>query len=97
MSPRSLEPTTRGAATRTQALTLTCPASAKGVKLDDIRKYGHVLTPGRYAGSEEVEDDGEPFEEKMERLTATLRDQIAKSTKLDATIVGNLKELGYGE
>ena len=44
----------------------------KAAKLDEIRKHGHVLTPGRYVGAEEVEDDGEPFEEKMKRLTATV-------------------------
>jgi type I restriction enzyme M protein len=55
-----------------------------------------VLTPGRYVGAEAQEDDGEPFEEKMKRLTATLRAQQAEAVKLDATIAANLKELGYG-
>jgi len=64
--------------------------------LDDIRKHGHVLTPGRYVGAEEIEDDGEPFEEKIQRLTATLRQQQAEAAKLDAVITANLKELGYG-
>jgi type I restriction enzyme M protein len=73
------------------------PGFCKGAKLDDIRKYGHVLTPGRYVGAEEIEDDGEPFEEKMMRLVATLRDQTAAAAKLDAAIAANLKELGYGE
>jgi len=68
----------------------------KAAKLDDIRKHGHVLTPGRYVGAEAVEDDGEPFEEKMKRLTATLREQQAEGAKLDAAIAKNLKELGYG-
>ena len=68
----------------------------KAAKLDDIRKHGHVLTPGRYVGAEAVEDDGEPFEEKMKRLTATLREQQAEAAKLDAAIAANLKELGYG-
>ncbi len=65
-------------------------------KLEDIRKHGHVLTPGRYVGAEAQEDDGEPFEEKMKRLAATLREQQAEAAKLDAAIVANLKELGYG-
>jgi type I restriction enzyme M protein len=65
-------------------------------KLDDIRKHGHVLTPGRYVGAEAQEDDGEPFPEKMKRLTATLRQQQAEAAKLDAAIAANLKELGYG-
>jgi type I restriction enzyme M protein len=68
----------------------------KAVTLDDIRKHGHVLTPGRYVGAEEIEDDGEPFEEKMQRLTATLREQQAEAAKLDTTIAANLKGLGYG-
>jgi len=68
----------------------------KSATLDDIRKHGHVLTPGRYVGAEAQEDDGEPFEEKMQRLTATLREQQAAATKLDAAIAANLKGLGYG-
>jgi type I restriction enzyme M protein len=68
----------------------------KSATLDDIRKHGHVLTPGRYVGAESTEDDGEPFEEKMKRLAATLRDQQAEAAKLDAAIAANLKELGYG-
>ena len=55
-----------------------------------------MLTPGRYVGAEAQEDDGEPFEEKMNRLTTTLREQQAEAAKLDATITANLKELGYG-
>jgi type I restriction enzyme M protein len=55
-----------------------------------------VLTPGRYVGAEAVEDDGELFEEKMQRLAATLREQQAEGAKLDAAIAVNLKELGYG-
>jgi type I restriction enzyme M protein len=64
--------------------------------LDEVRKHGHVLTPGRYVGAEAVEDDGEPFEEKMQRLTALLREQQAEAVRLDAAIAANLKELGYG-
>ncbi len=69
----------------------------KSARLEEIRKHGHVLTPGRYVGAEAVEDDGEPFEEKMRRLTATLREQQAEGAKLDAAIAANLRELGYGE
>jgi type I restriction enzyme M protein len=68
----------------------------KGATLDDVRKHGHVLTPGRYVGAEATEDDGEPFEEKMKRLTATLAEQQQEAAKLDAAITANLKELGYG-
>ena len=73
------------------------PGFCKAAKLDEIRKHGHVLTPGRYVGAEAVEDDGEPFEEKMGRLAATLRQQQAEAARLDAAIAANLKELGYGE
>lgn len=64
--------------------------------LDDLRKNGHVLTPGRYVGAEAQDDDGEPFDEKMKRLTATLRHQQAEAATLDTNIAPNLKELGYG-
>ncbi len=64
-------------------------------KLDDIRKHGHVLTPGRYVGAEAAEDDGEPFDEKMKRLAAQWREQQAEAAKLDVAIATNLKELGY--
>ena len=68
----------------------------KSATLDEIRKHDYVLTPGRYVGAEAQQDDGEPFEEKMKRLVATLRKQQAETAKLDAAIVANLKELGYG-
>ncbi|MGP0595268.1 type I restriction-modification system subunit M [Nitrospira sp. T9] len=73
------------------------PGFCKSVALDDIRKHGHVLTPGRYVGAEVAEEDAEPFEEKMLRLAATLRQQQAEAAKLDMAIAANLKELGYGE
>jgi len=68
----------------------------KSAVLDEIRKHGHVLTPGRYVGAEELEEDGEPFDEKMTRLTAKLREQMEQGRKLDAAIEANLRELGYG-
>ena len=58
------------------------PGFCKSATLEEIRKHGHVLTPGRYVGAEAQEDDGEPFEEKMQRLTATLREQQAEAAKL---------------
>jgi type I restriction enzyme M protein len=73
------------------------PGFCKAAKLDEIRKQGHVLTPGRYVGAEAAEDDGEAFEEKMKRLTATLHEQQAAAAELDNAIATNLKELGYGE
>lgn len=69
----------------------------KSATLDDIGKHSHVLTPGRYVGAAEQEDDGEPFEEKMFRLTSMWREQRIAAAKLDAAIEVNLKELGYGE
>ena len=73
------------------------PGFCKSATLEDIRKHGHVLTPGRYVGAQAAEDDGEPFDEKMKRLTATLREQQAEAAKLDAAIAANLRDLGYGE
>jgi type I restriction enzyme M protein len=73
------------------------PGFCKSATLEEVRKHGHVLTPGRYVGAEAQEDDGEPFEEKMKRLVATLREQRAEAARLDAAIAANLKELGYGE
>jgi type I restriction enzyme M protein len=72
------------------------PGFCKSVPLDEVRKHGHVLTPGRYVGAEAQEEGGEPFEEKMKRLTATLREQQAEAAKLDAAIAASLKELGFG-
>jgi type I restriction enzyme M protein len=63
--------------------------------LDDIRKHEHVLTPGRYVGAEEQEEDGEAFADKMARLTAQLAEQFAESTKLEGEIKKNLAGLGY--
>jgi type I restriction enzyme M protein len=67
----------------------------KSATTAEIAAHGHVLTPGRYVGAEEVEDDGEPFEEKMPRLVAELQAQFAESAKLEQTIKANLKGLGY--
>jgi type I restriction enzyme M protein len=72
------------------------PGFCRSATLEEMRKHGHVLTPGRYAGTEAQEDDGEPFEEKMKRLAATLRERHAEAAKLDAAIAANLRELGYG-
>lgn len=66
----------------------------KSASMEEIRKHGHVLTPGRYVGAAEQEDDGEPFEEKMLRLSALWREQRAAAAKLDEAIEANLKELG---
>jgi type I restriction enzyme M protein len=73
------------------------PGFCKSALLDEIRQHNHILTPGRYVGAAEVEDDGEPFEEKMARLTADLRAQMAQAATLDQQIWKNLEVLGYGE
>ena len=69
----------------------------KAADLEEIEKQGHVLTPGRYVGAAAVEDDGEPFEDKMQRLTADLQAQFAESDVLETRINANLQEFGYGE
>lgn len=73
------------------------PGFCKSASLDEIRKHGHVLTPGRYVGAEAQEDDGEPFDEKMQRLIAQLREQQAEAARLDDAIAKNLEALGYGK
>ena len=64
-------------------------------RLAEIRKHGHVLTPGRYVGAQTAEDEAEPFDDKMKRLATTLRAQHAEAANLDAAIAASLKELGY--
>jgi len=68
----------------------------KSANLDDIKKHDYVLTPGRYVGAVAQEDDGEPFAEKMARLTTQLSEQFAESERLEAEIKRNLGGLGYG-
>ncbi len=72
------------------------PGFCKSATTAEIAAHSHVLTPGRYVGAEEVEDDGEPFEEKMPRLVAELHAQFAESAKLEQAIKANLRGLGYG-
>lgn len=66
---------------------------ARVAKLDEIKEHDYVLTPGRYVGSEEVEEDDEAFAEKMERLTAELNEQFAKSHELEDKIKENLEKI----
>ena len=65
------------------------------VTTQDIAKQDYILTPGRYVGIEEQEDDGEPFEEKMGRLTSELSELFAKSHELEAEIKERLGAIGY--
>jgi type I restriction enzyme M protein len=69
----------------------------KSARLDEVRSHGHVLTPGRYVGAAEVEEDGEPFEEKLARLTKTLEEQFAEGAKLEKAIRRSLKSIGHVE
>ena len=65
------------------------------VELSGLAKQDYILTPGRYVGIEEQEDDGEPFEEKMTRLTSELSDLFAKSHELEKEIRKKLGAIGY--
>jgi len=67
----------------------------RSVKLAEIAEHGHVLTPGRYVGAEEIEDDDEAFAEKMQKLTEKLAEQMAKGAELDQLIRQKLGGLGY--
>lgn len=67
----------------------------KSVKLDEIANHSYVLTPGRYVWVEEQEEDGEPFEEKMEKLTAKLSEQMSRSAQLDEEIKVQLAKIGF--
>ena len=72
------------------------PGFCRSAPLDEVRRHGHVLTPGRYVGAPPREDDGEPFEAKMTRLVSELRAQQAEGARLDAAIAANLERLGFG-
>jgi type I restriction enzyme M protein len=67
----------------------------QSVKLSDIADAGYVLSPGRYVGTKEVDDDDETFAEKMQLLTAQLSEQMAKGIELDEQISKKLEGLGY--
>jgi type I restriction enzyme M protein len=68
----------------------------KAATTEEIAAHGYVLTPGRFVGAEEVEDDGEPFDDKMLRLVAELEAQFAESARLEKAIRDSLRGLGYG-
>ena len=67
----------------------------KSAPTKEIATHGYVLTPGRYVGAEEVEDNGDPFEEKMPRLVAELHAWFAESAGLEKSIRNNLRNLGF--
>jgi type I restriction enzyme M protein len=64
--------------------------------IEDIRAQGYVLTPGRYVGAAELEEDDEPFDEKIDLLTKVLESQFSESSRLEELIRENLKKLDYG-
>lgn len=67
----------------------------KSVNIDEMKKHDYILTPGRYVGFVEEEEDLEEFEEKMQKLTSELAEQFNKSEEMESKIKANLKELGY--
>lgn len=85
--------TTEGALTPYQDIA----GYSKSASLADLKANDYVLTPGRYVGAAEIEDDGIPFEEKMTELSQTLYAQMKEAKTLDSAIRQNLEVLGYGE
>jgi len=71
------------------------PGYCKSVTLEEIRKNGYVLTPGRYVGVSPEEDDGVPFEEKMKKLTSELKQHFEKGKKLEKEIEENLTNINF--
>jgi len=69
----------------------------KSATLEEVAKHHHVLTPGRYVGAADKEDDGEPFAEKMARFTEDIRGQFDQSRALEKTIRENLQAIGHGK
>lgn len=67
----------------------------KSATLEEVKGHEYILTPGRYVGIEEAEDDGIPYEEKMADLSAKLAEQFAKSRHLEEEIRANLAKLGF--
>ncbi|MYK91059.1 MAG: N-6 DNA methylase, partial [Synechococcus sp. SB0669_bin_8] len=73
------------------------PGFCYSATVAEIEKNGFVLTPGRYVGAANRDEDDEPFAAKMERLVTQLRQQQAEAARLDAAIAANLDKLGFGE
>ena len=71
------------------------PGFCKSATLEEVRKSDYVLMPGRYVGTEVVEDDGIPFDDKMKDLTAKLAEQFARGRELETLIRENLQGIGY--
>ena len=73
------------------------PGFCKSTRIEEIHEHGNVLTPGRYVGAEVQEDEDEPFEEKISRLTDRLANQMAEARRQDEAIAESLKIIGFGE
>lgn len=73
------------------------PGFCKSATIDEIKKRGYVLSPGTYVRAADVEEDSEPFDEKMKRLASELRERFAESDLLEARVKSNLEGLGYGD
>jgi len=73
------------------------PGFCRRATTGQIAEHGYVLTPGRFVGAAEAKDDGEPFEEKMKRLTAELREQFAESSRLEDRILESLQEIDFSD
>jgi type I restriction enzyme M protein len=72
------------------------PGFCRSATTEEIVSHQFVLTPGRYVGAEEIEDDGEPIDDKMKRLVAKLEEQFNEGARLEEDIRRNLRGLGYG-
>ena len=72
------------------------PGFCKSATLDEMRSHQHVLTPGRYVGAEDVEDDDEPFEVRFPKLVAKLEQQLDESTRLGHRVKSALARLAHG-
>jgi len=68
----------------------------KSIAAEEIAANGHILTPGRHVGTGELDEDEEPFADKMKRLAATLDQQFRESGRLEKAIRESLRDLGYG-
>lgn len=92
-SDRALPPLPRGEG-RGEGIYQDIKGFCKSAALDEVRKHKHVLTPGRYVGIPDEEDDGVPFEDKMAALTKELAQQMEQAQALDARIKENLAKVG---
>jgi type I restriction enzyme M protein len=90
-----LYPSGRRAGDEGQSSYENMPGYCYSARLEDMRKHDYVLTPGRYVGAADIEDDGIPFETKMSEMSQTLYAQMEESAKLDEVIRKNLAQLGY--